>query len=103
MASTALERIFPRSATETRFHSACAFRAAEIAASTSAADEAARRTTSRPSTGEMQTMSGMSFLLSFRGGDEVREPGIHNHERCDYGEFRGYGFRLSPGSRPGSA
>src|SRR5947209_2618263 len=66
MASTALDRIRPRSATAKRFHSACALRAAATAASISLADDAARRTTSRPSTGEMQTMSGISAPLSSR-------------------------------------
>src|SRR4051812_35393105 len=63
MASTALERILPRSGTGTRRHSACAMRAAFTAASISASDALARRTTSRLSTGEMQTMSGMWLFL----------------------------------------
>src|SRR4051794_20424112 len=94
MASTARERILPRSATATRLHSDCALRAAAIADSISAADEDVRRTTSRPSTGEMQTMSGM-FFRSFRGASEAREPGIHKHRPCDDGKFCGYGFRPS--------
>src|SRR5205807_130934 len=63
IASTALERILPRSGTGTRRHSACAMRAAFTAASISASDALARRTTSRLSTGEMQTMSGMWLFL----------------------------------------
>src|SRR4029077_10226218 len=66
IASTALERVLPRSATGTRFHSACALRATAIAAAISAADAPARRTPSRPSMGEMQTMSGIRTPLSSR-------------------------------------
>src|SRR6185312_5546390 len=56
------EQNLARSTIESSAHCACALRAAASAAAMPALEAACLRATSRPSTGEMQTISGMGLV-----------------------------------------
>src|SRR5689334_9703586 len=70
MASTAAEQNFARSAMESSAHCTCALRAAASAAVISAGDAGRLRATSRPSTGEIQTISGISVLVALEAAHQ---------------------------------